>query len=131
VFIGIKSGRLNLQHSYRYKAYDEYLIPMDTWKKRKTELLEEAKLSKVKNWKTVLNKLKTRLDKHYTDTNHRILKGENTYFSLRADGKPHVKTPKLEDSQREKALGVFPNEKVIPLSKGAQALSVVLPKTKT
>ena len=116
IFIGIKSGRLNLKYSYRYKAYDEYLIPMDTWKKRKTELLEEAKLSKVKNWKTVFNKLKTRLDKHYNDTNQRILKGENSYFSLRADGKPHVKTPKVEDSQRDKALGIFPNEKVIPLS---------------
>lgn len=116
VFIGIKSGRLNLQYSYRYKAYDEYLIPIDTWKKEKADLLKEAKLSKVKHWKTVLNKLKTRLDKQYNDTNQRIIKGENAYFSLRADGKPHVKTPKVEDSQREKALGVFPNEKVIPLS---------------
>jgi len=116
IFIGIKSGRLNLKYSYRYKAYDEYLIPLDTWKKRKTELLEESKLSKVKNWKTVFNKLKTRLEKHYNDTNQRILKDENNYFSLRADSRPHVKTPKVEDSQRDKALGIFPNEKVIPLS---------------
>lgn len=116
VFIGIKSGRLNLQYSYRYKAYDEYLIPQEVWKNRKDELLQEAKLSKVKNWKTVLKKLKTRLDKHYKTTNQRILKGENPHFSLRTDGRPHVKTPKVEDSQREKALGVFPNEKVIPLS---------------
>jgi len=116
VFAGIKSGRLNLEHSYRYKAYDEYLIPSDTWKNRKEELLEEAKLSEVKNWETVLDKLKSRLDKQFTDTNERILKGENPYFTLRTDDRPHIKTPKLEDSQRAKALSVFPNEKVIPLS---------------
>ena len=41
VFYGIKSGQLNLKYSYRYKAYDEYLIEEKEWNKNKDTLLKK------------------------------------------------------------------------------------------
>ncbi|OAI46504.1 hypothetical protein AYO45_01805 [Gammaproteobacteria bacterium SCGC AG-212-F23] len=40
----IKSGRLNLLYSYRYKAIHEYLIDESLWKTQRDSLLEEAGL---------------------------------------------------------------------------------------
>jgi TnpA family transposase len=116
IYRGIKSGRLNLKYSYRYKAYDEYLINAMNWKEQQNSLLEKAKLTKMKDFKTILNKLKPLLDEHFHHTNQRILKGENPHFILREDGKYMVKTPKVDTENRAKSLSIFPNEKIIPIS---------------
>lgn len=116
IYKSIKSGRLNLKHSYRYKAYDEYLIATSVWKAQQDSLLEKAKLTKMKNFKTVLNQLKTLLDEHFHHTNTQILEGKNPHFHLREDGKYHVKTPKADTDQRANSLSIFPNEKIIPIN---------------
>lgn len=44
IAVGIKSGALNLSYSYRYRAFDEYLIPKNIWESKKTEFLSRAGL---------------------------------------------------------------------------------------
>jgi hypothetical protein len=116
IYRGIKSGQLNLKYSYRYKAYDEYLINAIDWKEQQKPLLEKAKLTDKKDFKTVLKKLKPLLNEHFHQTNQRILKEENPHFILREDGKYLIKTPKVDTENRAKSLSIFPNEKIIPIS---------------
>src|SRR5208283_5021191 len=41
---GIKSGALNLEHSYKYRPLDDYLIDRDRWQRAKQQLIERAGL---------------------------------------------------------------------------------------
>jgi hypothetical protein len=41
---GIKSGTLNLEHSYKYRPLDAYLIDRDRWNRDRTLLIERAGL---------------------------------------------------------------------------------------
>ena len=40
----IKSGTLNLKHSYKYRPLDDYLIDRDRWHRDKAALIERAQL---------------------------------------------------------------------------------------
>jgi len=37
----IKSGALNLRYSYKYRSFDDYLIPQDVWKTQKKNFWNE------------------------------------------------------------------------------------------
>src|SRR6516165_1984312 len=39
---GIKSGALNLEHSYKYRPLDDYLIDRDRWQRSKQQLIKRA-----------------------------------------------------------------------------------------
>ena len=41
----IKAGTLNLEHSYKYRPLEDYLISNQRWQKEKESLLERAGLS--------------------------------------------------------------------------------------
>ena len=41
---GIKSGALNLEHSYKYRPLDDYLLDRDRWQRDKQQLIERAEL---------------------------------------------------------------------------------------
>jgi len=41
----IKSGALNLKHSFKYRTFEHYLIPKERWLSEKDELLERAGLT--------------------------------------------------------------------------------------
>ena len=115
VFYGIKSGKLNLKYSFRYKDFEEYVFKSSHWKKYENDLLEKAGLGHLKNWDTVLKKLEPLLDQHLHDTNSCILNGNNTYFNIKPDGKYHVKTPKMKERETKNTLALFPSQKIIPL----------------
>ncbi|MEN0048101.1 MAG: Tn3 family transposase [Bacteroidota bacterium] len=116
VYFGIKSGQLNLQYSYRYKAYDEYLVEEDNWKENQEALLNKAELIHLKQCSSVLDIVRPRLDEHFTQTNEAVLGGENEYFTINKNGKYHVKTPKVEKEKIKETGAIFPNEKIIPIS---------------
>jgi len=116
IFYAIKSGELNLQYSFRYKAFDEYLFKSTYWKKHKNALLGKAELGHLENWNAVLEKVKPLLEKHLTQTNNCILDGDNPFFNIAPGGKYHVKTPKLDKEYNNNITGIFPKEKIIPLS---------------
>jgi len=49
---GVKSGTLNLQHSYKYRPLDDYLIERGRWSRDKELLLERVGLQALANPRT-------------------------------------------------------------------------------
>jgi TnpA family transposase len=96
----MKSGRLNIKYSYRYKSINEYLINKDFWKNNRQELLERAGLLEFKNFDITIEKLKKALEKQYKETNRNILKGKNSHITFKNDRSYTLSTPKTgyEDS---------------------------------
>ena len=113
---GIKSGSLNLRHSYRYRAFNDYLIDMQEYEKNKESYLKQHHLESLYAPEGTLNDLKGELDGTYRSVNGNIVKGINSFFHARGDGSFMVNTPKLEKSEEDDAVGLYlPKEKFIPL----------------
>ncbi len=96
----IKAGKLNLKHSYRYKAIQEYLIDKTIWEKNKTNLLKDAGLINYVDFHTVINSLKNKLNDKYDQVNNRFMTGENPYLNIETN-KIKVSTPKIENNDME------------------------------
>jgi len=65
----IKSGKLNVKHSYQYRSFESYLILKEYWIKNKKEILKKTGLEQFENFMTVINKLMKILNKQY-DTSY-------------------------------------------------------------
>ena len=112
----IKSGTLNLKHSYRYRAFNNYLIDSVEYTQTKEAQLERHKLIPLKEFKVVSEALHGSLDSTYRRVNDNITKGINEYFHLKGDGSFIVTTPKLEKNNEIEGLYAYlPKEKFIPL----------------
>ena len=116
MFEHIKAGSLNLQYSYRYKAYDEYLISANQWKVERLNLLLEAELSHLDNWNQHVEELKRQLDEAYHGTNKHILENKNPHIRFHKDRKFHVNTPASVPHEPQNDQPLFPAQKIIPLS---------------
>jgi TnpA family transposase len=105
---GIKSGILNLKHSYKYKNFEEYLIPKDEFTNNKKELLLYYELSHLEDFKSFLKPITEKLEKSFETTNERISKELNNYFKSTVDSFI-LSTPKLEktDHQLEHTIGKY------------------------
>ena len=106
---------LNLQHSYKYRSLDDYLIPKDSWSAHRQSYLQRANLVEVADFRLTLDTLKKELEKQYNQTNQRILSGENPHVHFRKDGSFYVRTPKAEEEDSEPLLGVLPQKRYISL----------------
>ena len=111
----IKGSVLNLQHSYKYRSLDDYLIPKHSWLAHRDAYLQRADLTAIADFKTTLNTLRTRLDEQYHQTNRRINAGENSHVHFRKDGSFYVSTPKTEDQERDSLVSIFPKRRYISL----------------
>jgi hypothetical protein len=76
---GIKAGILNLEHSYKYRTLEDYLISMTRWKHDKDILLERANLLEFKDSKKVLGALDDALFEQYVETNSSFQNGNNKH----------------------------------------------------
>ncbi len=112
----IRNGSLNLKYSYRYKAFDEYLIQDTIWKHGSGQLLEQANFSHLNSIDDLLLSLKKKIEEAFRSTNQGILLGENKFMRFRDNGKFSVTTPKVEEADTEILDDLFPNAKIIPLS---------------
>ena len=110
----IKSGGLNLKHSYKYKAFEAYLLPTETWNEQKNETLTNTNLSSVSDPTNVIKTVSISLDKTYTAVNRSILKGENSYCKIRPNGTYAVSTPK-EEKEYESISDIFPKARSVSL----------------
>jgi TnpA family transposase len=116
VAAGIRSGALNLKYSYKYRAFDDYLIAQDVWEANKQELLKKAGLAGVHDFAELEEKLKNALQEQFRKTNENIISGRNKYVTIQKDGSLKIKTPKLEkDITSETVSDLFPKNRVIPL----------------
>lgn len=111
----IKSGRLNLLHSYRYRAFESYLISKERWLRERASLLERANLTDFSDGASVLATLGKQLHGQLVTTNERILKGENIHATRKKDGKLVVDTPKTATDKLLDPYELFPSNKVISL----------------
>lgn len=115
IFEGTKSGSINLDYSYNYKAYDQYLIEQSVWDKQKKDLLKKANFTNITGVNTILNDLKKQLHESYVNTNTNIHSGDNKLTSIRKDGKFLIKTPKTYKDDINGVSELLPNEKIISL----------------
>lgn len=113
---GIKSGSLNLKHSYRYRAFNDYLINMEEYHRFKADYLKQHQMESLHTHENILKDLKGELDGIYRSVNSNIVKGINSFFHARGDGSYMVHTPKLEKKDENEGIGIYlPKEKFIPL----------------
>ncbi len=111
----IKSGQLNLQHSYKYRPLDEYLIEKQRWEDEKETLLARAGLTEFIDPKPVLDKLDRALYEQYEKTNRHIDDQENPYLKIGTGRDFTVATPKQEDQAAEILRPYFPERHFVPL----------------
>jgi hypothetical protein len=97
----IKSGILNLQHSYKYRPLDDYLIERERWRRDKQLLLERAGLQALAVPRRVLDDLDEALHAQYQTTNRRILEGKNPFIKFGQKGAFSLTTPTQEESEAE------------------------------
>ena len=112
----IKRGSLNLKHSYRYKAIDDYLIPKTIWDKEREKLLEKTNLVHLKDAKHRINSFKKMIAHHFKKTNENILQGNNKYFRKSKKNNYHVVTPKVEKDILDNDTSLFPVQSFISIS---------------
>jgi len=96
----IKSGTLNLEHSYKYRPLDAYLIDRERWQRDKPLLIERADLQAFLDPHQVLADLDAALYQQYLTTNAHILDGNNPHIKFKKVGFT-VSTPTLEESDAE------------------------------
>jgi TnpA family transposase len=111
----IKGGVLNLQHSYKYRSLDDYLIPKHDWETHRDVYLKRADLTEYAHCQHTLHALATQLDQQYHQTNKRILAGGNPHVYFRKDGSFYVRTPKTEEEDSEPLLSILPQKRYISL----------------
>lgn len=93
---GIKSGNLNLNHSYRYRAIQDYLIKDQYWRTHKHKILRQTGLTDFADGNAYLENLKQELESRYTEVNKRFLKGDNPHMTVDGNGYCRASTPKTE-----------------------------------
>ena len=113
---GVRSGALNLEYSYKYRSFDDYLIPREIWKEKKDELLEKAGLSGMKDFSRLESQLNQVLKEQFRVTNENFLQGKNPYLSQREDQSLLLQTPKQEKGfTTQTPSDLFPKNRFISL----------------
>ena len=114
---GIKSGTVNLHHSYKYRPLDDYLISKGRWQQEKYILLERAGLLDFVDSEQVLKQLDEALLQQYQVTNQHIATGDNTLVSFDAKGRFQLKTPQKEShgADAEPLRNFFPERQYVSL----------------
>src|SRR5271157_144237 len=111
----IKSGALNLQHSYKYRPLDDYLIDRARWQRDKPQLIERAGLEVFVDPLKVFKELDEALYQQYLVTNRNIDEGKNPHIKFDKDGGFTLATPKQEESDAEPLQHFFPERRFVPL----------------
>jgi TnpA family transposase len=97
---GIKSGILNLKYSYKYKSFEEYLIPKDEYQAKKSELLKHNELEHLGDLEKFIAPISAKLESNFKSTNEKIINELNFYIKLTNDSFSLL-TPKLEKSDEQ------------------------------
>lgn len=113
---GLKAGTLYLEHSYKYRALEGYLLSRDQWQQRRAHYVHYTELEPLSNPRVVLQELEATLHQHYVTTNERLGAKQNSYVSQRPDTSLLVKTPAQSTVKTEALSGFFPGRQYIALS---------------
>ena len=97
---GIKSGALNLEHSYKYRPLDDYLIDRARWQHDKQQLIERAGLEGFIDPHKVLKELDEALYQQYLTTNQNVTEGKNPHLKFKKNGGFTLSTPSRKRAMR-------------------------------
>ena len=111
---GIKSGTLNLEHSYKYRPLDAYLIDRDRWQRDKGLLIERAGLEAFVDPHRVLAELDDASYQQYLTTNAHILDGQNPHIKFKKAGFT-LSTPTQDESDAGSMQQFFPERDFVPM----------------
>jgi hypothetical protein len=111
----IKSGSISLIESYRYMPIEAYLIDDEIWQSEKNEILEKTGLTEFKKIETLLEKLKSILDKRYFEVNKQIKNGKNSHIRQKKGDGFTVHTPAVEKPDYEPIVELLGNDQYIPI----------------
>ena len=111
----IKSGTLNLEHSYKYRTLDNYMIDRDRWQLDEQTLLARAGLATFVEPKQVLDELDRDLHAQYLRTNRNLVEGNNSWVKLNKDNTLTISTPKVDDADVMPLQNFFPERDYISL----------------
>jgi hypothetical protein len=106
---------LNLQHSYKYRPLDEYLIDRDRWQRDKDVLIERAELQAFFDPHKVLAELDEALYRQYVFTSTSIQKAKNPHIKFNKKEGFTLSTPKQDESDAEPLQQFFPERHYVPL----------------
>lgn len=109
----IKSGALNLRHSKKYRAFDDYLIPTEIWQAEKESLLARAGLRGFENFATLTPDFASAVTSQYQQTNEHIKKGLNKYARIDSLDRLRLTTPKVEKPLTSPIADLFPQNRFI------------------
>ena len=114
VAASIKSGNINVEHSYKHRPLDHCLISRKRWKNEKCLLLERSGLQEFEDVDTTLKTLDDALHEEYRTVNNRA--SDNSYLSFNADGTFKIKTPALDLSETDPLQSHFPKRYYVSLA---------------
>lgn len=112
----IKSGTLNLQHSYKYQSLDKYMISKDRWQTEKEALMHRAGMQEFSNPREVLEILDKALHRQYQTTNANIAAGENLFIKINKNKAYNIATPKQDEIESDPLKPFFPEQNYVPLT---------------
>ncbi len=113
----VKSGELNLKHSYKYLSIDEYLINKKHWEENKPALITQAGLDDFLSYERTMKILKELLDNQWHITNKGISSRQNPFFKFSKKMKPIVTTPAVEKVKSESLSSLFKSCRYVPILK--------------
>jgi len=119
----IRAGTLNLEHSYKYRTLEDYLIARSAWDDGKNTLIERAGLQDARNCPKALTELQSRLEQYYQLTNGRIIDGSNEFVLVKSDGAYTVQTPPLTEKSLPDYLNTFQRQNLSPCLKSSPRLT--------
>lgn len=110
----LKSGRLYIRHSYKYRSLDDYLIPLEKWLTNRADYLHRAGMTEFAEAASVIEALKKQLNEQYHATNKDILEGKNLYFKSKKKGFV-LSTPRADSIEAAPLSSLFPRGHYISL----------------
>lgn len=115
VATAVRAGKLNLRHSYRYRAIQDYLIPTARWTTERERFLTLAGLAAFADGQSCLTDLKSTLDTCYQKVNQRYKSGENENLSIDEKGYVRVRTPAIAYSEDGYVGQVLTENGIVPV----------------
>jgi hypothetical protein len=115
IMTSIKSGTLNMKHSFKYRSLEEYLLPKGEWESSIEEILDRASMSHLLDFDTVFGKLKEILDKQYAITNENIISEKNDQVKFNNKGEVIVTTPKVVKPKEDQVPDLFSHLNFVPI----------------
>lgn len=111
----IRSNHLNLMHSFRFRAIQDFLIPLSEWRRDRTKILRETGLSQYKDINKLLAKLKKHLNERFDTVNSNLKNGHNSHYIQRADGSISVRTPRTDFDQSSYISATLNARGIVPI----------------